>query len=213
MAASDTKNRILDAAERLFAVKGVHNTSLRTITREAGVNLAAVNYHFGSKDGLIRAIFKRRIGPLNRERMDRLRSLMDEFQGKGDVPEVRSIFQALMEPAITIMDSQPGAKYFVAIVGHAMADPDEHVRTLFLSEMKEVYSLLFQLLSLALPALDKKVLFWRLQFALGAMAHTLIMAGKFRLVPEDVDPPEDAATLAGLLVDFVTAGMECGPDE
>ena len=71
---SDTKERILDAAERLFGRHGIEQSSLRAITAEAGVNLAAVNYHFQSKEVLARAVFARRIGPVNRRRLEMLES-------------------------------------------------------------------------------------------------------------------------------------------
>ena len=72
MSQPDTKQRILDVAERLFATRGFHATSLRAITRAAEVNLAAVNYHFGSKDALLEAVMLRRLGPLNEIRQARL---------------------------------------------------------------------------------------------------------------------------------------------
>ena len=62
---ADTKQKLLDVAEHLFAVRGYHNTSLRMITAAAEVNLAAVNYHFGGKEGLLAAVFSRRLLPLN----------------------------------------------------------------------------------------------------------------------------------------------------
>ena len=74
----DTKTRILDAAENLFAARGYHNTSLREITKEAGVNLAAVNYHFGSKEALLRAVIKRRLVPLNQVRTRRLHEVREK---------------------------------------------------------------------------------------------------------------------------------------
>lgn len=82
MAGLDTKERILDAAERLFAQHSYAGVSLRTITAEAGVNLAAVNYHFGSKDALLQAVFLRRAKDLNRERL-RLLAEVEENAGDG----------------------------------------------------------------------------------------------------------------------------------
>ena len=71
---ADTKTSLLDAGERLFAELGIAGASMRAITQEAAANLAAVHYHFGSKEGLVRAVFSRRLGPLNRERVERLAS-------------------------------------------------------------------------------------------------------------------------------------------
>jgi AcrR family transcriptional regulator len=73
LASKDTKERILDAAERLFAAHGFAGTSLRAVTKEAGVNLAAVHYHFGTKEDLLRAVLSRIVIPVNRERLEMLR--------------------------------------------------------------------------------------------------------------------------------------------
>ena len=61
----ETRTRLLDSAEQLFAERGIDATSLRAITTAAGANLASVNYHFGSKDELFREVVSRRIGPVN----------------------------------------------------------------------------------------------------------------------------------------------------
>src|SRR5437764_11103756 len=90
-----TKAAVLSVAERLFALNGFRNVSVRDITAEAGVNLASVNYHFGSKDALVFEIFRRRAGEMNRERARRLHEINDQFQGR---PPVREILRALIEP-------------------------------------------------------------------------------------------------------------------
>ena len=96
--AKNTKTKILDAAEGLFAAHGFTSTSLRTVTAEAGVNLAAVNYHFGSKEQLIEAVFARRIGPLERRRLE---MLDDEQQRAGSAPlSVERIFFTLIHPVV-----------------------------------------------------------------------------------------------------------------
>src|SRR6516165_8302775 len=96
-----TKDRILDAAERLFARDGIEATSLRAITAEAGVNLAAVNYHFQSKDALLDAIIARRIAPLNQRRLEMLDRIEAEFPS-GPLPLERvldAFFRPMFESA------------------------------------------------------------------------------------------------------------------
>src|SRR5205085_9342760 len=90
-----TKAAVLSVAERLFALNGFRNVSVRDITAEAGVNLASVNYHFGSKDALIFEIFRRRTAELNRERARMLHEAADRHGGK---PPVREILRAFFEP-------------------------------------------------------------------------------------------------------------------
>src|ERR1700677_5396603 len=90
-----TKQQVLAAAERLFALHGFQNVSVRDITAEAGVNLASVNYHFGSKDALLFEIFRRRTSELNRDRARMLHEATDRHDGK---PPVREILRAFFEP-------------------------------------------------------------------------------------------------------------------
>src|SRR5262245_20834005 len=94
-ARDDTPNRIIAAAERLFAEGGEDATSLRAITREANVNVAAVHYHFGGRDELLRALLDRRLGPLNARRLD----LLDEaVAAHGDPPPVEALLAAFLRP-------------------------------------------------------------------------------------------------------------------
>ena len=85
---TDTKNDLLEAAEKLFAEHGFARSSLRAITREAGANLASVNYHFGSKEGLVRAVFARRLEPLNQERLALLDRCLESAAGDPDLVAV-----------------------------------------------------------------------------------------------------------------------------
>ena len=94
-----TKDRILDAAEELFASQGYDATSLRGLTQAAEVNLAAVNYHFGSKRKLFQAVFERRVGPINRERL----ALLEAREDRGpEPPSVEELLQILIGPALRL---------------------------------------------------------------------------------------------------------------
>src|SRR5271155_3887739 len=92
--AVDTKTRILDAAEKLFGQNGFDATSLRDITAEADVNLAAVNYHFQSKDSLIQAVIARRVEPVNQKRCEMLAAA-------GPNPSIEQILLAFLSPLIS----------------------------------------------------------------------------------------------------------------
>ncbi len=97
---TNTKQRILDAAESLFAIKGFRGTSLRAITGRANVNLAAVNYHFGSKTALLEEAIKRKIQPLNQIRRKRLEEVRKKARKKGKKPEVKAVLMAFIEPTL-----------------------------------------------------------------------------------------------------------------
>src|SRR5579871_5345079 len=95
-----TKDRILDTAERLFARDGFEATSLRAITAEAGVNLAAVNYHFQSKEALVRAVIGRRMGPVNEKRLAML-DACETAAGDGPLP-LEGVLEAFVRPVLEI---------------------------------------------------------------------------------------------------------------
>jgi AcrR family transcriptional regulator len=206
----DTKQLILDAAEKLFAREGFHNTSLRAITGEAGVNLASVNYHFGSKVSLLEAVFDRRLIPLNKLRRERLEQVRSMAQEEDHPPRPNEIFQALFEPTLAFRESGPGAENFVTLAGRALSEPSETEREIFIRRMEPIFMLALETLQEALPEISPELLFWRLQFAIGALSHTMRMYGKFPLAPEGIQKKTDIETLTKMLVEFVTAGMEGG---
>ncbi|MFQ5655535.1 MAG: TetR/AcrR family transcriptional regulator [Planctomycetota bacterium] len=173
MAGADTKDRILDAAERCFAEAGFNGTSLRTVTARAGVNLAAVHYHFGSKDGLFQAVFCRRLGPLNEERLLLLREC-EARAGRG-APHLEGVLEAFVTPVINLAhDPSRGGPSFVRLVGRLYSEPGERWKEIFLSQFQEVKQRFGEALGRALPDLPQAALFWRMHFAVGALAQTLL---------------------------------------
>lgn len=208
MSQSDTKSRLLDAAEGLFGSDGFHATSLRTITSRAGVNLAAVSYHFGSKEALLEAVFERRLIPLNALRLQRLQQVTATAADVGLRPAAREVLRAFIEPTMEFRASEPGKGAFSALVGRALAEADETVRASFLRHIQPAFLGLFEGLATALPEQSREQLFWRLQFALGSISHTLCMGGWLRILPPRVDPGCDPQILTTQLLSFVTAGME-----
>ncbi len=203
-----TKQRILDAAEFLFAREGYNGTSLRAITSQAKVNLAAVNYHFGSKKRLLEEVLARRLLPLNKIRKENLEQVNETAIKEGRQTTTREIMSAFIEPTLTFKESDPDAKDFIALVGRSFFDPDDTVRNVFLHFMKPMFLLLFKTLSETLPSIPQNTLFWRLQFSLGAMAHTMRGCGDLMLESLNVDSKTDTDLLVTTLVSFVTAGME-----
>ena len=212
MGQTDTKKRILDAAEKLFAQKGFYATSLRMLTQEAGVNLAAVNYHFGSKEELIKAVIERRILPLNKVRLERMQKIKDNVNAEGCPPDTREILLAFFEPTFEFRKSGKGAQDFISLIGRAFSDPRDTVRKLFLKMVEPVFKLLFELLCEALPALPKNVVYLRLNFMLGAMAHSMNMSQMCQLIPDGLSLKFDSATLVKQFIMFVETGLE-GPYE
>ncbi len=204
----DTKQRLLDAAEKLFARNGYHCTSLRKVTAEAKVNLAAVSYHFGSKEALVEAIFERRLQPLNAERLARMETVRTAAAAAGRRLTVEEGLRAFIEPTLRFRDSGPGARYFMHLVGRALTEPDTAVRAVFFRMVGPLFARLFELLCEARPGLSRNQVFWRLNFAIGAISRCTFLPEKLPEVPQGVDIELSADKQIDMLVSFLVAGME-----
>lgn len=166
-----TKERLLDAAERLFADRGIAETSLRDITAQAEANLAAVNYHFGGKDGLLEAVFDQRLRPVNRERL-RLLDAFEEAAGAEPVP-LAQIMYANLAPPFRKLDEWGGAgERFMRIVARINADPSSSIHEVFVRQFDEVRTRYLAALAKTLPELEAHEIERRFHFALAAMMHT-----------------------------------------
>ncbi len=162
-----TKEKLLDAAEALFAEQGIQATSLRQITARAGANLAAVNYHFSSKEALTEAVFTRRLDPLNAER---LRLLDEAERASGDSPiALEVLLHAFFDPTVKLWEEAPA---FMLLLGRLEFDPDEKLHLFYLGQFEEVLIRFKAAATRALPDVPMKDLFWRMHFVLGAMLHT-----------------------------------------
>ena len=204
----DTKSRIIDAAEQLFVAHGFEATSLRSLTAAAGVNLAAVNYHFGSKEELFQAVLTRRLDELNRERI----ALLDRFTreaGERPVP-CEKILSAMLIPALRLArDEHRGGKNFLRLLGRAYADPAPFIRRFLSEQYAEMIDRFKEAFHEALPHLTRQELTWRLHFVLGALSYTLAGTDVFRLIahamPHEKDNDE---LLLQRLAPFLAAGLK-----
>ncbi len=203
-----TKDRILDAAESLFMEHGFEATSLRSITAAAGVNLAAVNYHFGSKEELFQAVLTRRLDPMNQERLDLLSAL--ERAAAPKALRCEQILSAMFVPALRLArDRERGGKDFLRLLGRAYADPAPFIRQ-FLSAQYAVMIARFKAaFARALPELPPKELSWRLHFIMGALSYTLAGTDALKLIAEltSTDAGNDEMLLRRL-APFLLAGLE-----
>lgn len=208
MSQSDTKTRILDSAEQLFARDGFHAASLRTLTEQAGVNLAAVNYHFGTKEGLIQAVFARRLLPLDTNRRQKLEAVLAEAAAAQRPPGTRELLQAFIEPVLDFRRSEPGAKNFLTLIGRSLSEPDDTVRTYFIRQVMPAFTLLFNGLQQALPQLPANILMTRLQFTIGAMGHMMCHHTPAEPLDTLLPPPLPPDQMLTQLLSFATAGLE-----
>jgi AcrR family transcriptional regulator len=200
----DTRQKLLDAAERLFAEHGVHRASLRAITQDASANLAAVNYHFGSKEALLRAVLSRRLGPLNSKRLALLKEVLETAEGK---PAPDEVVRAFVAPVLSMVERESGGHAFARFVARTFSEPDPALRRLVLEEFDQVFKRFIAALELALPELDREEIHWRFLFTVGAMAHTAGFGFLMHQLSDGLCDPHDVDGLIQRLVRFVTGGL------
>jgi len=202
-----TKDRILDAAEALFMEHGFEATSMRALTAAAGVNLAAVNYHFGTKEVLFQAVLVRRLDPMNQQRVELLTRL--EQKARPQPLACDRIMLALFIPALKLArDPARGGKDFLRLLGRAYADPAPFIRQ-FLSEQYAPMIARFKAaFARALPHLPRRELSWRLHFIMGALSYTLAGTDALKLIAE-LNPRDSTndELLLRRLAPFLLAGL------
>ncbi len=203
---SDTKQSLLDAAETLIAEMGVKGASLRAITTKAMANLAAANYHFGSKEALVRAMLARRLRPLNRERLQQLEEV--EQQAGEEGPELAQLVQAFVGPVVRYGHRQPDrGRHFVQIFGRALTQPDPTLRSMLIDELAEVIGRFSAAFGRALPHLTQQDLMWRMHFMVGAMAHTVAGSHMIEELTQGLCDSKDLDALVERLVSFLSGGL------
>ena len=205
MTTGDTKERILDAAETLFAEKGFAGTSLRTITRAAGVNLAAVNYHFGSKEALIDAVYARRLEPLNRERLARLDAC--EAETGEAAPPLERILEAFVGPPLRLRRNPAGGQHCMRLLGRLYTEPDERLRAFIFEQFAEIKRRFGAAFQRALPHLPAAELFWRMHFVIGALAQTMADPQRLEVLSGGLCDPHDVEGTLDRLIPFLAAGL------
>jgi len=206
MAQSETVERILDAAEQLFAEKGFAETSLRLITSKAGVNLAAVNYHFGSKKALIQAVFSRFLGPfcvsLERE-LDRREALA------GGKQSLEQLLEILVEQAMAVKPrSGDDLSIFMRLLGLSFSQSQGHLRRYLDDMYGKVFRRYMALVHQAAPAIPPIELFWRVHFMLGAVSFSMSGIKALRAISEDdFGVKTSIEQVMRMMVPFLAAGM------
>lgn len=163
---ADTKEALLDAAESLLLERGFAGTSLRSIAEKADVNLAATNYHFGSKQGLLEALVHRRVRPINEARLENLGRL----EATGETLEVEEILFAFLEPL-----SEGTTMNLAALIERIFKEPPAVTKALLEKEFGEVIARFAAALAKVVPELSHDELHWRLHFLVGGMLQTLKM--------------------------------------
>ena len=205
MASRVTKTKILDTAERLFAQKGFDAVSLRNIVEAAKVNLAAVHYHFGSKQALLHAVVSRRLRPVNEERL----AMLAEARAKAGKRKLKleAVLESLFVPVFRAQASHKSGGSFTRLIGRVVFDRNAELQKFMVGELAQVIIQFSRAFDEALPGLDKTEMDWRSHFMAGAMAHTLCNADLLASFTGTDAGAEGYETTVQRLVEFTAAGF------
>ncbi|MGL1113504.1 TetR/AcrR family transcriptional regulator [Vibrio vulnificus] len=201
---SSTKEKILDVAEGLFAEYGFNDTSLRTITGKAGVNLASVNYHFGDKKTLVRAVLNRYLEAL----MPAVKQSLTQLNSQESYT-MDEVFESLRLPLRELNDVRPnGTSLFMLLIGRGYTDVQGHLRWFITTRYAEVLELFIASILKANPALTEEKLFWRLHFTLGTCVFTMASSQALvEIADSKFNQQTNVKSVVDLLIPYLSAGM------
>lgn len=204
MARKSTKLKILDAAEKLFAEKGFDGTSIRAICSAARVNVAAVHYHFNGKEGVVEAIFERRMVGLSARRKE----LLDNVFAQNELPDVRSLIDTLVLPLAELIDSTGSSgQAYVGMLARFFHERPDLIWTAFVEHNNENRIRQYEGLKKALPDIPEEVIGRRQTLATAAALHWLANPVRFTEEgPQDTQNPV-VEELVSELIDFLAGGL------
>ncbi len=203
--AQPTKLRILDAAEELFAEYGFSETSLRQITKDAEVNLASVNYHFGSKKELIRAVLERYLKIL----VPDIGQALLELNRRTSSPTLEEVFGVFVRPILALdRQRKNGTRILLQLLGRGYTDSQGHLRWFFITHYGDVLDTFIAMVQKAAPQLNKSELFWRLHFSLGTFVFAMTSSDALMDISR-VDFDEEIAIdgVIKRIIPFISAGV------
>ena len=200
-----TKERILGAAEELFAQQGFSGTSLRQVTSRAEVNIAAVNYHFGSKENLVNEVFRRRMDDMSAQRLEMLRKAREEAPDS-----LEAILAAFVEPALALAANRNGGGAFIRVIARAYAETNDGLRAFLSERYGHVQRDFARALAACLPGLTKEELYWRLDFLGGALTYAMADFGLIKR-PAGVSEIDHRRRAGSELIRFAGAGFRSTP--
>lgn len=208
MTAAETgtrKRRILDAAELLFAEHGYDGVTLRKIASNADVDVALTNYHFGSKDGLFRAVFERRAVVLNQARLDALDACLNA--AAPGAPTLEAVIEAYLRPLGDIQSSaDDGWRHYLSLVAWVNSST-EWGNELMTAYFNPYVQRFIEALRSALPEADEIALHWGYQFMSGALTLTFADTRRMDRLSNGAASSGDAATGYAHMIPFIAAGF------
>ena len=197
-----TKDRILHAAEELFAQQGFASTSLRQVTSRADVNIAAGNYHFGSKDNLVNEVFRRRMDEMSAQRLEALKAATRNVPG-----QLEPVLAAFVEPALAMAQDRHGGGAFIRVIARAYAESNEGLRKFLSEQYGHVLREFAKAIDACVPGLGKEELYRRLDFLSGALTYAMADFGLIKR-PSGVSDSQHRQRAAAALIRFAAAGFK-----
>lgn len=201
---TETVERLLDAAELLFAAQGFEGASIRAIAREAGVNLAATHYHFGSKEALYKQVFLRRLQPVNAERVALLEQAEAIASAQHEPLTVPAIARALLSPPLLLGRRHPN---FLPLLSRNFSNPPPFMAEVMAREVVPVARRFIQALRRALPHVEAQEIFWRMHFTIGAVLFTAAHHHRVAEISAGLCPEPPIELTLDRLLTFACAGL------
>jgi len=200
-----TKDKILDAAEIFFADKGFNGTSLREITSQAEVNLAAVNYHFGSKKELIKAVMSRYMNELS----PKLESSLQALSHSNEDVNLEEVFTAFVAPLLSLNEfKENGTSTFLQLLGRGYTDSQGFLRWFLTTQYPNVITSFVDAVKKAYPELSAEEMFWRLHFTMGTVVFTMSSSDALiDIAASDFDKKIDISGVIQQVIPYVAAGV------
>jgi AcrR family transcriptional regulator len=203
------KRRLVEAAEALFAEKGFEVVSVRDITQRAGANVAAVNYHFGSREELVTLVLMRYIKPVNEERMARLETAERKW-GVKSVP-LEEVIEAFVRPLVSqVKKSDHSERLFCRLLGRIFSQHDEVMPPVVEENCRPVFERFIRAFGHALPGLPMEEMIWRLHFMGGGMIHMLTHQEVLQRLSGGASGLPAVETTVARFVRFAAAGFRQG---
>lgn len=201
------RDRILDVAERMFAAQSFASVSVRNVTAEAGVNLAAVNYYFGSKSGLLKAVFLRRATVLNRERLALLQDLIAKHDPDSPLP-LEGVLRALLAPAVRwLFEPESGLAVFIQFLARCQMEDEPELKALFYQDVDHLRRFV-PALRRALPGMPDEELYWSMHFSLGMMHYTFTHLERLNTISRGLCDTSQADEVIDRMIAFSMAGFQ-----
>ncbi len=201
-----TRAKILAVSERLFADRGYHGVSLRQIGEEAGIQIALISYHFGSKDLLYRAVFERRLNPVSERRRAALAAALAAGSGR---PTLEAVLDAFARSWIELRDTEEG-RFYTRLIAREVNDPEEAQRGILTDLLDPIAREFLAAMEQALPSHERAEIHRAYHFFIGMLTLTMANPKRVARLSNGLLDGQSCDDAVAQLVGFVVAALGAG---